>query len=402
MRKIEIIRKSIVTPFKKKVAAYCRISMECDKLNNSLANQISYYKDLITHTKGYKFIKVYYDQGISGTGTKYRDAFNEMIEDAKAGKIDLIYTKSISRLARNTVDLLNTIRLLKSINVGVIFEKENINTLSSDGELILTILASFAQMEAESISQNVKWARRKKFELGIDQYKPMFAFGYKDGQYIIVEEEADIVKQVFKLFNEGLTYAEIAKIINKGTIRTRNGKDWNYGSIKDMLKNEKYMGDSLFQKRYVADTLAHYTKRNKGELPQYYAIGTHPTIVSKEEYDKAQVRIKFITEHAIECHKQSKWHTGLVKCSACGKSMIRNRKDYLICIGNVKHKTCNNKQSLKISELEEVLKGIDKSKIDKIIFKKVRTEKFSRKGIKPGLQPDRNIRKEDFGIIWKH
>ena len=245
-RKIEKIEthSSKVIKFRKRVAAYCRISMECDKLNNSLANQIAYYKNLILNTKGYEFVKVYYDKGISGTDTKNRVAFNEMILDAKDGKIDLIITKSISRFARNTVDLLKTVRELKSINVEVKFEKENISSLSSDGELMLSILASFSQSESESISENVRWARRKKFQQGIDQYRPMFAFGYEDGKYTIIESEAKVVRKVFKLFNEGKTYTEIAKIINKGSVKTRNGRDWNQCSIKDMLKNEKYMGDS--------------------------------------------------------------------------------------------------------------------------------------------------------------
>lgn len=408
MRKIEKIKKPSETLLQthKRVAAYCRISMECNSLNNSLENQISYYKELITNTKGYDLVKVYYDCGISGTNTKNREAFNEMIYDAKAGKIDLIYTKSISRFARNTIDLLNSIRLLKNLNVGVIFEKENINTLSSDGEFLLTIFASFAQLESESISENVRWARRKKFEMGIDQYKSMFAFGYKDGKYTIVEKEAKVVRKVFKLFNEGFTYTEIAKIINKGNIKTRNGKDWNYNSIKDMLSNEKYMGDSLFQKRYVANTLNHYTKRNKGELNQYYAVGTHPVIISKGDFEKAKERIKYINENKVKCHKQSKWFTGLVKCAVCGRSMIVHNSKFLRCIGACKYRTCDNKQTLKMSELEDFLNNehitrVDINKIEKIVLKKARLTRFSRKGIKPGLQLERNIRKEDFEIIWK-
>lgn len=403
LRKIEKIESPSAKIIKlhKRVAAYCRISMECDKLNNSLANQISYYKNLITNTKGYEFVKVYYDNGISGTDTKNRDAFNEMISDAKSGKIDLILTKSISRFARNTVDLLNTVRMLKSINVEVKFEKENINSLSSDGELMLSILAGFAQSESESISQNERWARRKKFEQGIDQYRPMFAFGYKDGKYIIIEKEAKVVRQVFKLFNQGLTYTEIAEIINKGKIRTRNNKYFNQRSIKDILMNEKYMGDSLFQKKYVANTLTHYTKRNKGELPQYYAVGTHPAIVSKEEYEKAQVRIKYITEHKVECHKQSSWVTGFVKCPVCGRSFTKINNKTLSCIGHSKYKTCGNLARVRINDLEQLFKD-DIDKIDHLVLKKTRFDKGLRRGHKVG---DNFIfdkyKRGDFEIIWK-
>ena len=393
-----------VIRFNKRVAAYCRISMECDRLNNSLANQISYYKDLITHTKGYDFIKVYYDRGISGTGLKNRDSFNEMIEDAKAGKIDLIYTKSISRFARNTVDLLNTVRLLKSINVGVIFEKENINTLTSDGEFMLTILASFAQSESENISSNCRWGIRKRMEQGIISHKDLFGYDYdkKTKKYSINKEEGKIIKEIFKRFNNGETYTEIAEKLREREIKTRNGLEINYLTVRDFLKQEKYAGYTVTLKRYVCDSLTHKAKRNKGEVAKYKIDGTHPAIISKEEFEKAQERIKYIAEHKVECHKQSKWFTGLVKCPVCGRSMIVYNSIFLRCIGACKYRNCDNKQTLKISELEEVLKDKDKSKIEKIIFKKIRLNRFSRKGIKPGEQPDRNIRKEDFEIIWKH
>lgn len=404
MRTIEkvVIPASKIIKFRRKVAAYCRISLECDKLNNSLANQINYYKNLILSTKGYEFVKVYFDKGISGTATKGREAFNEMIKDAKAGKIDLILTKSISRFARNTVDLLNTVRELKSIGVEVKFEKENISSMSADGELMLSVLASFSQSESESISQNEKWSRRKKYQQGKDQYRPMFAFGYKNGQYYVVEKEAKVVRQVYKLFNEGMSYTDIAKIINKGSIKTRNGNEWNQLSIKDILRNEKYMGDSLFQKKYVANTLTHYTKRNKGELPQYYAVGTHPAIVSKEVFDKAQIRIKYITENKTKCHKQSSWFTGLVKCPICGRSFIKINSQTLGCIGHSKYKTCNNLALLRIKDLEEVLKEKKINKIDKVILKKVRLHGGLRKGHRIGdnFKFDK-YSKGDFEIIWK-
>lgn len=401
IEKIEIPSNKVIK-FRKKVAAYCRVSLETEKLNNSLANQITYYKNYITSKKGYDFVKVYYDKGISGTNTKKREAFNEMISDAKAGKIDLILTKSISRFARNTVDLLNTVRELKAINVEVKFEKENISSLSADGELMLSILASFSQSESESISQNVKWARRKKFEQGLDQYRPMFAFGYEGGKYIIIEKEAKVVRQVFRLFNDGLTYTEIAGILNKGNVKTRNNRDWSQCSIKDMLRNEKYMGDSLFQKKYVANTLTHYTKRNNGELPQYYAVGTHPAIVSKSEFEKAQERIKYITEHKVECHKQSKWFTGLVKCPVCGRSFIKVNNETLSCIGHGKYKTCGNLARLRIKDLEKVLKGKNVNKIDHIILAKTRFNGGLRKGHKFGdnFKFDK-YEKGDFVIIWK-
>lgn len=407
MKKMRTIEKLVmpanrIIKLRKKVAAYCRISMETEKLNNSLANQITYYKNLILSTKGYEFVKVYFDKGISGTATKGREEFNEMIKDAKAGKIDLILTKSISRFARNTVDLLNTVRELKSIGVEVKFEKENISSMSADGELMLSVLASFSQSESESISQNEKWAIRKRFQQGIDQYRPMFAFGYKNGHYYVVEKEAKVVRQVFKLFNEGKSYTDIANIINKGSVKTRNGNSWNQCSIRDLLLNEKYMGDSLYQKKYVANTLTHYIKRNKGELPQYYAVGTHPAIVSKEEYDKAQKRIKYIANHKVECHRQSSWFTGLVKCPICGRSFIKVNHHTLGCIGHHKYKTCDNLARLQIKDLEELLKGIKINKIDRIVLKKTRLNGGLRKGHQIGdnFYFDK-YSKGDFKIIWK-
>ena len=385
------------SPQRRKVAAYARVSIECDTLRKSLSNQISFYNDYLQKREDYDFVKVYYDEFKSGTNTKNRPAFNEMIEDCKAGKIDLILTKSISRFSRNTVDLLNSIRYLKSLGVEVQFEKEHISTMTSEGELILTLLAGFAQNESESISQNVIWGKRKRMADGIDQYHPLFGFDYKDGQYFINKDEAKVIKQVFKLFLDGLSYTDIANVINKTDVKTRNGYSWNQLSIKDILRQEKYMGDSLLQKRYVENPITHKAVRNKGELPQYYVKGTHPAIVDKATFEKAKDRIEYITNNKVKCHKQSKWFTGLVKCPICGRSMIKTNKDTLKCIGHYKYHTCENMELLKIKELEEFVKGVDLNKVDHIIYKRIRINSLKR-----GAKINRNVGKDDFEIVWKN
>lgn len=398
--KIEKIKSltNIIKPHKK-VAAYARISVDSDSLNNSLANQISYYKNMILNIKGYDFVKVYYDKGISGTGTKKREAFNEMIEDAKAGKIDLILTKSISRFARNTVDLLNTVRMLKSINVEVRFEKEKINSLSSDGELMLSILASFAQSESESISQNQKWSRRKKFQMGKDQYRPTFGYKYKNGKYEVYEKEAKLVREIFKLFLDGKSYTEIGKIINKHGIKTRKNNAFSYGSIKCILKNEKYIGDSILQKSYVANTLTHYKKRNKGELPQYYVKGTNPAIISEDEYKKVQAMIKVLAEDRNIYKKCRCWHTNLVICPVCNSPFLKTSEN-LRCKGSLNGK-CKNRSLVPIKKLKEVLNDIDINKIDRMVFNKIDIVEPNRKRYRPKIKALNDIKKEDFKILWK-
>ena len=399
----QIKPKKLILPARKKVAAYARVSVDTDKLRNSLSAQISYYNSLIQTNKEWEFVGVFADLGISGTDTKKRDKFNELIDLCKAHEVDIILTKSISRFARNTVDLLKTVRMLKELNVEVRFEKENINSLSADGELMLSILAGFAQSESEAISSNCKWGIRKRMERGLIRHIDLFGYDYdyEKKEYKINKAETKVIKEVFSRFLNGETYTEIAEAMSGRNIKSRNGLEFNYLMVKDFLRQEKYAGYTIAQKKYVCDSLTHKTKRNKGELAQYKVEGTHPPIISVEDFEKAQERMKFITNNQTKLHKQSKWFTGLVKCPVCGRSMIVCNKKFLKCIGACKYRTCDNKQTLKISELEEFLKGKDIEKIDKVIFNKIRLEKFSRKGYKPAVVVPRDVGKEDFEIIWK-
>lgn len=215
-------------------------------------------------------------------------------------------------------------------------------------------------------------------------------------------EKRDEFNRMFKKAKAGETYTEIAKAINKTNIKTRNGMAWNQLSIKDILRQEKYAGFSILQKRFIEDPLTHKNKRNKGELPQYIAEGTHPAIIKREDFDKAQKRIAYITGNKVKCHKQSTWLTGLVKCPICGRSMVKISNTTLCCRGNRALHNCVNRETLLIKDLEKITKDIDLEKVDRIIFKRVRTGKYDRSGHKPGDNNfDRKITKGDFEIKWK-
>jgi site-specific DNA recombinase len=227
----------------KKVAAYARVSMDTERLEHSLSAQVSYYSNLIQKNPEWVYAGVYSDNGISGTKTEKRHGFQEMVKDADDGKIDIILTKSISRFARNTVDLLETVRHLKNIGVEVRFEKEHINSLSSDGELMLSILASFAQEESRSISDNVKWGTRKRFEQGIPNGKfRIYGYRWEGDQLIVIPEEAAIVKRIFQNFLDGKSRLETEKEFAAEGITTRQGCRWVDSNIKQVLTNIKVTG----------------------------------------------------------------------------------------------------------------------------------------------------------------
>ena len=257
---------------RQKVAAYARVSMETDRLAHSLSAQVSYYNDLIQANPEWEFAGVYADFGISGTGTAKREEFNRLIADCEAGKINIILTKSISRFARNTVDLLSTVRHLKEIGVEVRFEKENIHSFSGDGELMLSILASFAQEEVRSLSENSKWGIRKTYQNGTDGVRNKKVLGYRyDGEkYVVKEDEAEIVRFIFEQTAAGAAASDILAELKKRGAKSWRGYDFTYSHLNTILKNEIYIGDRRLQKCYVADPIKHNKVKNRGELPQYY------------------------------------------------------------------------------------------------------------------------------------
>ena len=359
MRKISKIENKIPQmPSRKKVAAYARVSMESERLHHSLSAQISYYSDLIQKHPDWEYAGVYADDGISGTRAEGRAEFNRMLADCEAGKIDIVLTKSISRFARNTVDLLETVRHLKELGISVRFEKERIDSLTEDGELMLTLLASFAQEESRSISDNVKWGTRKRFEQGIPNGR-FNIYGYRwEGDHLVTQpEEAAIVRLIFDDFLEGLSAETTEKKLAEMGIRSYKGQHFGNTSIRQILGNITYTGTLLFQKEYVVDPISGKSKKNYGELPQYFVENTHEAIIPMEVYQAVQAE----KARRRELGALANWSintscfTSKIKCGRCGKSYQRSnrkgRKDpsynYTIWVCGTRKKTgnadCQNK-----------------------------------------------------------
>ena len=281
---------------KQRVAAYARVSTDSDEQMGSVAAQKDYFEKLIQKRPDWEFAGIYADEGISGTSLNRREAFNRMVADALGGKIDLIITKSLSRFARNTVDTLNTIRKLKIAGVGVYFEKEDINTLDSKGEFLITLMSSLAEEESRSISENVKWGQRKRFADGKYSLPYKQFLGYKkgpDGTPELVEEEAKIIRIIYRLFLQGYATAAIANILTNAGIPTpAKCAVWQRCTIVSILSNEKYYGAALMQKKYCIDFRSKLMVPNRGELPMYYVENGHTPIVTKAVFDEVQQRMQ--------------------------------------------------------------------------------------------------------------
>nr|WP_206762670.1 recombinase family protein [Mobilitalea sibirica] len=275
-----------------RVAAYCRVSTETEEQNSSYEVQVAHYTEFIKKNNEWEFAGIFADDGISGTNTKKREEFNRMIDECMEGKIDLVITKSISRFARNTLDCLKYIRQLKGKNIAVFFEKENINTMDAKGEVLLTIMASLAQQESQSLSQNVKLGLQYRYQQGKVQVNHKRFMGYtkdEDGNLIIVPEEAKIIKRIYREYLEGKSLAGIGRDLEKDGILTAAGKPkWRPETIKKILNNEKYIGDALLQKTTTVDFLTKKRVKNEGHLPQYYVENSHEAIIPKELFLQAQ------------------------------------------------------------------------------------------------------------------
>lgn len=266
------------------------------------------------------------DEGISALNTKKRDGFNRMIADALAGKIDLIVTKSVSRFARNTVDSLTTVRKLKDKGVEVYFEKENIWTMDSKGELLITIMSSLAQEESRSISENVTWGQRKRFADGKVSMPYKQFLGYKkgaDGLPEIVPEEAETVRTIYRMFIEGLSPNAIAKHLTDTAVPTPAGKEkWQRQTVESILKNEKYKGSALLQKKYTVDFLQKKMKVNEGEVPQYYVEHSHPAIIAPEEWELVQLELHRRRDSGRRTICSSPF-AGKLICGDCGEFLVQ-------------------------------------------------------------------------------
>lgn len=281
---------------KKRVAAYARVSTELDSQQNSYEAQIEYYTSYIQNNPEWEFVQVYADEGITGTSYKRRDGFNKMVEDATHGKIDLILTKSISRFARNTVDALTITRKLKSDNIEVFFEKENISSMDAQAELIFTIMSSIAQEESRSISQNVRWGLLRSMESGkvVVPWKNFLGFEKgEDGLPQIVEDQAEVVRFIYKSYLDGATLQGIARTLRQHNIKTACGKErWTAEAVRHILTNEKYKGDAILQKTYTVDFLSKEVRVNNGERKQWYIRDSHDAIITPEAFRRVQVELK--------------------------------------------------------------------------------------------------------------
>ena len=289
----------------KRVAAYVRVSVDTDKTERSFSNQVSYFSELIQSNPEWVYAGVYSDLGITGTNTKKRQGFQKMLDDAEAGKIDVILTKSIQRFARNTVDLLSIVRHLKELGVEVRFEKERINSLSGDGELMLTILASFAQAESQNISTNIRWTFKKKNTQGIPN-QHFFVYGYRwEGDRLVpFPAEAEVVRKIYADFLAGKTLQEIVDSLLASGVKTFRGRKvfWRT-SINNMLRNSVYTGEMLLQKGFVIDPLSKKYKRNEGELPQYLVPDDHEAIIDRKTFDDVQALIAEKKEKGMWANK---------------------------------------------------------------------------------------------------
>lgn len=306
---------------KRRVAGYARVSTDSEEQQTSYEAQVDYYTRYIQSKPDWEFVKVYTDEGITATNTKKRDGFNQMVADALAGKIDLIVTKSVSRFARNTVDSLTTVRKLKEKGVEVYFEKENIYTLDSKGELLITIMSSLAQEESRSISENVTWGKRKQFADGKIALPYKHFLGYRkgsDGLPEIVPEEAEIIRRIYSKFILGSAPGSIAKQLTEEGIPTPSGlAKWSPSTIESILSNEKYKGDALLQKTYTVDFLTKKMIVNDSKVPQYYVENSHPAIVQPWEFAIVQAEIKRRKSLPRRYSCQSVLATHII-CGDCG------------------------------------------------------------------------------------
>lgn len=321
IRKLE---KTPSIPKLKRVAAYARVSTEKDAMLHSLYQQVSYYSGFIQSHIGWEYAGVYADEAKTGT-KESRDSFQRLLSDCRAGKVDMVITKSISRFARNTVTLLETVRELKSLGIDVYFEEQNIHTASAGGELMLTILASYAQEESRSASENQKWRIRKGFENG-ELVNLRFLFGYNisKGSITVNPEQAEIVREVFRRAIAGDSLFSIANDLNERNVENILGGKWSSIHIHQMLANEKYTGNALLMKQYRNNHIEKKLVRNTGELPMYFAEGTHDAIISAETFDWAQTVLQRMKEQTKDRPRPKRTaFTGMIRCEKCGQNYVR-------------------------------------------------------------------------------
>ena len=320
-----------------KVAAYCRVSTDQEEQENSYEAQIGYYTEKIKNNAEWTLAGIFADEGITGTQARKRPEFMKMIRLCRQRKIDMILTKSLSRFARNTVDSLKYIRDLKALGIAIVFEKENINTLETDTEMMLTIMSCFAQAESESISKNVSWGVRQSFKNGNVPMQYARLLGYRkgaDGNAEIVPEEAEIVKEIFSQYLDGSSMEQIADRLSKKGLTTKgSGSPYRKIVIQRILTNEKYTGDALLQKTYITDCITKKSRKNNGELPMYLVKNHHEPIISRADFNRVQEEMARRGAKKAIANKLGKTEQGkysakyalseLLICGECGEHYRR-------------------------------------------------------------------------------
>ena len=323
-RIIKLEDTKIRTFIRKRVAAYARVSSDKEAQLHSLSAQISYYNSYIGSREDWEFAGVYADEALTGTKDN-RPEFQRMLADCQDGKIDMVITKSITRFARNTVTLLATIRELRDLGIDVYFEKENIHTLSADGELMITLLAAYAQEESYNASENQKWRIRRMFEQGRPNTGRMLGYRLKNGVLQIVPEEAEIVKMIFNDYLSGMGRNLIVKKLIRMGVPTLSGGQWRENTLLKILTNEKYTGDMLLQKTYRLDHISKKVMVNRGEKRKYFVESSHEPIIDKETFTKVQQELARRSEKFPDTAQKAKEYlfTGLIRCGFCGKHFRR-------------------------------------------------------------------------------
>ena len=363
---------------KYRVAAYCRVSTDSDEQLNSYKNQIAYYTSKISSNPDWELVEVFADEGITGTSTKKRDEFNRMIEMCKAGKIDIILTKSVHRFARNTLDSIKYVRMLRALNVNVIFEMEGIQGIDPKDEQFLVIHSSMAQSYSQKLSEDVKWGFRKSFAQGKAYFGGRF-YGYRmvgEGNVEIIPEQAEIVRQIFQMYLDGSTSRRIAQSLSdRGVLNASGNTRWDSTAIDRMLTNEKYMGDALSQKTFIADVLEKKPQKNTGQLPQYYVTDNHEAIIPREMFKRVQFERArrgslepkgTRTKTNVGRFRPQYVLTEILLCGECGEhyrrcTWVRNGKKKVVwrCINRLENgkRNCRESPTLDEGALHDAILG---------------------------------------------
>ena len=337
-----------------RVAAYCRVSSNSEDQLNSYAAQIRAYSELINGTEGWQLVDIYADEGITGTRADKREDFKRLMRDCHAGKIDKVLVKSISRFARNTYDCLSALRELRLLGISVCFEKENIDTETLTDELAVSVFGSLAQQESVSISQNQRWSYKKRMEAGeFITCKRLFGYRIVNGKELeIVEEEAEIVRWVFSSYLDGISSTAITKELNGRGITTTCGKNWRENTVRYMLTNEKYIGDSLAQKKYTVDEFPTRKVRNKGAMPKYYVENTHPPIVERDVFERAQ---RLLNSRKRDSYQMKEYLLSRkIICGECGckyKRLVTKNMVTWVCRNHDRNKSNCSQTAITESEV---------------------------------------------------